>query len=64
MKRCVLSLAVLTALSGCSLIPEYERPASPVPANWTEGADQSLEQTQLIGWRSFFRDPELRQPIS
>ena len=63
MKRCVLSLAVLTALSGCSLIPEYERPASPVPANWTEGADQRLEQTQLIGWRSFFRDPELQRLI-
>ena len=63
MKRCVLSLAVLTALSGCSLIPEYERPASPVPANWAEGADQSLEQTQLIGWRSFFRDPELQRLI-
>lgn len=63
MKRCVLSLAVVAALSGCSLIPEYERPASPVPANWSEGVDQGVEQTQLIGWRSFFKDPELQRLI-
>lgn len=63
MKRCVLSLAVVAALSGCSLIPEYERPASPVPANWSEGVDQGVEQTQLIGWRSFFQDPELQRLI-
>ena len=63
MKRSVLSLAVLAALSGCSLIPEYERPVAPVPANWTEGVESNLQETQVISWRSFFKDPELQRLI-
>ncbi len=63
MKRGVLSLAVLAALSGCSLIPDYQRPMAPVPANWTEGVDSNLQETQVIGWRSFFKDPELQRLI-
>ena len=63
MKRGVLSLAVLAALSGCSLIPEYERPAPPVPLNWSEGVEQGMEQTPLVGWRGFFKDPQLQHLI-
>jgi|TARA_Y100000815_G_scaffold2255_1_gene1975 multidrug efflux system outer membrane protein len=62
-KRGVLSLAVLAALSGCSLIPEYERPAPPVPLNWSEGVEQGMEQTPLVGWRGFFKDPQLQHLI-
>ena len=28
----LIALAAAAALSGCSLIPNYERPAAPVPA--------------------------------
>ncbi|MEH6566760.1 MAG: efflux transporter outer membrane subunit [Halopseudomonas sp.] len=64
MKRCLLSLAVMAALSGCSLIPDYQRPAAPVPSAWETGDQASASGTVLIGWQSFFKDPELQRLIA
>ena len=78
MNKSALSLALLVALSGCSLAPSYEQPASPVPNAWPQGAAYpavapaspaaDAEQTVAVaaaelGWREFFRDPQLQQLI-
>jgi len=65
--KSLLSLALMTALTGCSLIPDYQRPDAPVAGDWPQGeayqqsAAQASEQT--LGWREFFRDPALQQLI-
>jgi multidrug efflux system outer membrane protein len=66
------SLALLL-LGGCSFIPEYIRPASPVSEAWPTGpayADSGAAQPvgsgpQLadLGWEEFFRSPQLRSLI-
>lgn len=79
MKRLLLDTAagvVMAALvSGCSLIPDYERPKPPVPTSWPQGpgyaqpaavqtaaaADQPLWRD--IGWKQFFVDPTLQGNI-
>ncbi|WP_420996190.1 AdeC/AdeK/OprM family multidrug efflux complex outer membrane factor [Cupriavidus sp. 30B13] len=73
MKKHVISLAAaaaLAALSGCSLIPHYERPAAPVagaypqgPAYPQAGATAQAPQATELGWRDFFADPRLRRLI-
>lgn len=54
----LLSIAVL--MGGCSLIPEYQRPASP-------SAEQYPTATQVAtsseDWRTLFNDPALQQLI-
>jgi len=65
--KSLLSLALVAALSGCSLIPEYQRPDAPVPADWPQGEAYSkaspAARAQALGWREFFRDPALQQLI-
>ncbi len=62
MKRTALAAALLTALTGCSLIPNYQQPAAPVAEQWnTLSAQQSL--TTLPNWREFFQDPALQSLI-
>lgn len=67
MTKSILTLSVLLALGGCSLIPDYQRPDAPVAAAWpSEGvyagaADRT--QGELPEWRGFFRDPALQRLI-
>ena len=67
MNKSLLSLALAAALGGCSLIPDYQRPESPVAASWPEGEAyaQGSGQAQAaeLDWQHFFRDPQLRQLI-
>lgn len=67
MKRSLMCLAVLGVLSGCSMIPEYERPTSPVADVWPTGetyAPQNSEtQAMNLGWQDFFQDPQLQRLI-
>jgi multidrug efflux system outer membrane protein len=70
MRQSLLSLAVATALlSGCSLIPDYQRPDAPVAADWPQGAaygDAAREGSTPaadLQWQAFFRDPALRQLV-
>ena len=60
------------ALAACTLEPKYERPESPVPNAWPEGAAyqtgaNGAPQTQVpaasLGWQDFFTDPQLRRLI-
>lgn len=71
MKKSLLSLAVTAALlSGCTLIPDYERPEAPIAGTWPEGDAYgfndmgSASMTAAdIDWQDFFRDPALKQLI-
>lgn len=60
-KLLTLSLALL--LAGCSLAPEYQRPALPVPQQFSLGQNQwvtSPAEYQDSGWRNFFVDPQVK----
>jgi multidrug efflux system outer membrane protein len=68
------TLTLAAALGGCSLVPAYQRPALPVPAQYplarasdsaTGSASSSSSATDAadIGWRDFFADPRLQQLI-
>lgn len=60
----LLSLAAL--LAGCSLIPEYQRPASPSAAQYPQGAvypAPTSAAARTEDWRTLFNDPALQQLI-
>ncbi|KIK87838.1 MULTISPECIES: efflux transporter outer membrane subunit [Pseudomonas] len=64
LRMSLLSLAVL--LAGCSLIPEYQRPASPSAAQYPQGAiypTQTTAAARSEDWRTLFNDPALQQLI-
>ncbi len=52
-------------LSGCSMIPNYERPAAPVAAQFPAMSGLSVASTSTpaadIQWQSFFTDAKLKQ---
>ncbi|MGK6321391.1 efflux transporter outer membrane subunit [Sphingomonas sp. DT-204] len=63
MIRPILPVVSLIALAACSMTPEYERPAAPVPSSWPVG-DAYLRQNEAglpsITYRDIFRDPRLQ----
>jgi multidrug efflux system outer membrane protein len=69
MSKSLISLAVAAfILGGCSLIPDYNQPATPVPAQYPQGpAYTPIEAANAAaaeqGWRQFFQDPALQQLI-
>lgn len=54
----LLSMAML--MGGCSLIPEYQRPALPTAAQYPTA---TLPATGAEDWRTLFTDPALQQLI-
>lgn len=65
MKKQSLIYPILFAalLSGCSLIPNYERPDTGTPAGWTEGDTSSPTGIAKDWWKNFGSD-ELNQMMS
>jgi multidrug efflux system outer membrane protein len=66
MRRSITTTTLLGLLSGCSLIPAYQRPALPVSPEWpaSAGPTGSGPAAANIGWRDFFRDPALQGLIA
>ncbi|WP_438868332.1 AdeC/AdeK/OprM family multidrug efflux complex outer membrane factor [Pseudomonas sp. L1(2025)] len=69
MKKFTLTtVGVAWMLGGCSLIPEYQRPAAPVPAQYPQGGVYSQAQAGTVAvepdWQQLFHDPALQQLIS
>ena len=56
---------VALAATACSLMPAYERPASPAPASYPADATTagSLANAAALGWRRVFVDPKLLRLI-
>ncbi|HKX42561.1 MAG TPA: AdeC/AdeK/OprM family multidrug efflux complex outer membrane factor [Burkholderiaceae bacterium] len=62
-----ITLACAAVLSGCSLMPAYERPALPVSSTYPVAAKATgveLAAAGDIGWREFFADERLRQVLT
>ena len=57
-------LVVVLALSGCTMIPKYERPAAPVAAQFP-GVTESQKETVAsdIAWQNFFAEERLKKLI-
>lgn len=51
------------ALGGCSMIPEYNTPDSPMSLPQSSDANESITAADL-GWREFYQDPQLQEMIS
>ena len=62
-----VQLALLLALSNCTMIPKYTRPAAPVPAKWPSGPAYEVKPSGKaaagIRWRDFFVNGQLRKLI-
>src|SRR5690606_31966334 len=62
-----MCLAVLGVLSACAMIPDYERPASPVAAVWptgqADGPPNPATQAMELGRRDCFGDQTRRRVI-
>ncbi|MFK3971403.1 efflux transporter outer membrane subunit [Pseudomonas sp. NPDC087358] len=67
LNQVTLALVVGFGLQGCSLIPDYARPASPIQNQWPLGpAYKSASANPTVAvpaWRQFFRDPAMGQLI-
>lgn len=61
----VLTSVVLAALGGCSMMPDYQRPAAPVPAAWPGNVKAGgTRQVATTGWQQYFTDPRLQALIA
>ena len=68
-RNVLLPFILVIGLTGCTLAPEYTRPAAPVPADWPSGAAYQKAKAAAaaptaaeLPWRDFITDPRL-QPI-
>jgi len=57
------SIATVAALTACSLMPSYERPASPLPAQWPNATTAPASDATVLAWQDYFSDPVLKQLI-
>lgn len=73
--RCVWPLVAALVLSSCTMMPKYQRPPSPVAAQWPNGPAYQWQNTNApqapvttnaadIGWREFFGDPRLNRLVA
>jgi outer membrane protein, multidrug efflux system len=58
----IILLATMT-LSGCTIIPTYERPASPVGAQYPGVTQTNVNNAADLGWETVFTDERLKQLI-
>ena len=64
LKSFLMTSCALVVLTGCSLIPDYHRPALPTPAAWPADAGaKAAGPVGPLGWENFFTDPALRSLI-
>lgn len=63
-RRLLAVLALGAALlSGCSMMPAYQRPAAPVPGDWVYPGAAGGTAASELPWPQFFTDERLRQLI-
>lgn len=64
-----IAAAIAVLLAGCTLAPEYSKPASPVAADWPKGAAYGENASTAspaadLPWQEVFTDQRLREIIS
>lgn len=74
LKSLILSVSAAALISGCSFIPDYLRPDSPVAGSWptgpaydADGAGAGTAGQPLLAdlsWQQFFRSAEMRSVIT
>jgi len=65
MNKSLLAAALAAALTGCSLMPEYQRPVAPVPAAWPDSVTlKAAKEIAHPDWQRYFSDPRLQALIS
>jgi multidrug efflux system outer membrane protein len=64
-------IVIVLGVTGCTLAPEYTRPAAPVPSDWPKGAAYQetgaatvVPAASELNWERFFPDERLRQVIA
>jgi multidrug efflux system outer membrane protein len=65
-KGCLHIVMLISLLSGCTMMPKYERPAAPVSGTWPTAASPTSSTNAVasdIDWREFFDDPRLQRLI-
>ncbi|MDP1926699.1 MAG: AdeC/AdeK/OprM family multidrug efflux complex outer membrane factor [Thiobacillus sp.] len=62
----ILSIALAASLTGaCTLTPDYQRPAAPVPSAFPDAAPVAATiAADAIAWRDYFADARLREVIA
>ena len=57
-------VALAFTMSSCSLVPEYFRPAAPVPQAYPgQPSDESVTEAPPLTWQSYFADADLQKLI-
>ena len=64
--RALTAAALVVVLTGCSLVPKYERPAAPIASDWPASAGaqpEGLIAAADLPWQQFVQDEQLRQIV-
>jgi multidrug efflux system outer membrane protein len=67
LRSSLLVVSTSTLLISCTMAPKYQRPAAPVPNAWSSssnGAAATPVPAPDLGWKTFFKDPQLQSLIS
>jgi len=69
MRKQIITIAFMTllVLNGCTLMPEYTRPAAPVPEMLPTSTDKAPETgtpAAELDWKTFITDPGLQQVVN
>jgi len=60
----VLPLAMMLVLSGCTMEPDYHRPALPVAEHYDQKGKATAGNGADISWQNFFTDPVMHKLIA
>jgi len=65
-RRAVVLSGLVSILGGCTVGPNYQPPAIPVPPRWNETPSEATPESEssLASWWSEFRDPTLESLVS
>jgi outer membrane protein, multidrug efflux system len=68
MRSLIVAAVLASTVAGCSLAPDYRRPALPIALSWPSYAAPNTHETNRpadeIGWRQFFVDPVVQELIA
>ena len=58
-----IAFLVSLLLAGCSLAPDYQRPAAPIPAGYDTSSASTIAAVKATDWQQAFTDPALQKLI-